>query len=328
MTPLASMRCPIKSTLPEPPAWSTTAPDLFHALNAKRASREAIRKAAGMAQGGLVGMAQGGRPRDRGSRLTAGDVFSKTLRDPSLMLNDIARALHNMRDEARDVVAAERELRREREEARDLARRVREAEKGEDGKASKHLRDQQKAQAKELAAAEKNLAKQRDELSKATDKLKNQEKALLAQAQAVSDAITAQGEIFGGSGTSVTAAGILSKLRHATQDARQFKEDIATLRARGLDESLIAQLYEQGSTPEGVRAVHSLATASKSMLNRINRQQGRLERIGAAAGAQSVQKGGDIVVNINGPITTTNVHQLAKELPRHLRKALRIAMAK
>lgn len=311
--------------------------DAMYAINDMRADRDALRKAIGLASGGLAGLSSiqipglaggGVPPRKRGDRLTGSDVFARTLRDPILSLEDIARALHEMRDEARDVVRAERDLRRERERSKDLDRQVREAERG-DGEASKHLLEQQRKQAKALGDAEKELSRQRSELSEATSKLRDREKELLAQAQAISDAVTQQGAIFGGNGTSVTAQGILSKLRHSVADAVQFREDIAILRGRNLDETLIQQLLAEGSTPEGVQAVHNLAESSRRMFKRINAQQQKLERVGASVGAWGVgggggNGGGGLSVTY-GDITTVDFESFNRKNVRNIRRAVRRA---
>lgn len=316
--------------------------DAMYAINDMRADRDALRKAIGLASGGLAGLsgiqipglAGGGvPPGQRGDRLTSHDVFARTLRDPILSLADVTRALRDMRDEARDVVVAERDLRKQREQSKAADKALAEAERKDhvDRERLQALRQEQREQAKDLSQAEKELTQQRSQLSDATAKLRDRERELLAQAQAISDAITTQGELFGGSGTSVTAQGILSKLRHATQDARQFREDIAILRARGLDEDLLEQLEREGSTPEGVQAVHNLATTSKAMLKNINEQQQHLERVGASVGAWGVQQGrggggaGMLQVVYNGAITTVDFDDFSRKNVRNIRRAVRRA---
>jgi hypothetical protein len=309
------------------------------------------------ADGGPVGFAKGGkaerrRKRDQrtltpGSDLKPMELFAKILRgDVVPTLKDVARLFRDMRDEAKDVVKAEHALRRARRGSKASTHAVTKTEKllekarGKEKKDKedinrlekrlKQQRDAAKDDNKRQAKLEKDLEKQRNQLAKATDKWKAAQQELIDQAKTISAAITSNGAIFGGSGTSVTAAGILAKLRGASKDAAQFNKDIRTLRSRGLDEDLIGQLLEQGSTPEGVAAVHSLATASKRMLSRINKQQARLERIGASVGTWGVNAGGGpkqqtVNVNMNGPIHTTDVDRLAKLLPAHIRKALRMA---
>jgi hypothetical protein len=308
------------------------------------------------ADGGRAGDKRRKRRQDRrdertltpGSWTSYGDIFKKMMNlDVMPSLEKLGRLFHDMRDEAKDVVKAEHALRRARHGGKAATHAVTKTEKKLEEARGKEKKDKEeihrlekllqrqrheaKADHKRTAKAEKELEQQRNQLAKATEKWKAMQAELLANAEAYSSAITANGAIFGGSGTSVTAAGILAKLKASAKDAQQFNKDIRILRARGLDESLITQLLEQGSTPEGAAAVHSLATASKAMLAKINKQQHRLERIGASVGAWGVNAGGGnhggnhVNVNMNGPITTTDVDKLARLLPQHIRKALRLA---
>jgi hypothetical protein len=356
--------------------------------------------AEGLRNGGMRGMATGGR---KGQDPTPGQVFSPAdivsmamLEDAPLTISQLAAALEDMRDEAKDVIKAEKDLKKAREANKAVAKEIRELEKKLRGNArereqeanrvakanekqirklqqsfgketskaeerrlkrmekahkreeknleqhhkrqernqEKHLRAmerRQRASDKRLEKEEKALAKQREQLAKATQKWKEIQQELIAQAKAITDTIMANGAIFGGQGTSVSVAGMLAKLRASAQDAEEFHGYIRQIRGAGLDEDLIQQLLEQGSTPEGLAAAKALANASKDEIKQLNAQQARLEGVAGQIGQLGVNlKAGTnidnrVTVNINGPIRTTDVDRLARELPKHVRKAVRVA---
>lgn len=243
-------------------------------------------------------------------------------------LESVESKIHDLRKADKPVSDAlaqqQRELSRQHERDIALVKSLTHSEK-ERGKAQK---DADKA----LQKAEDELSKQRDQLAKATQAWKAEQDQLIQAAQAVSDAITAQGAAFGGDGTSVTAGGFLTKVTGAADSAEAFDKDVRQLRRRHVDQGIIDQVLAQGSTAAGVALADSLAHARQGLLNNLNKQEQRLERDAARTGAFSVsderRRHRDDIRDVNidiGPVTTTDVDRLAKLLPGNVRRALRIA---
>lgn len=265
------------------------------------------------------------------------------------------------KSEQKEITQAEDELRRKRQHASDATRKAnkieakllkaRRDETVDDRQVHRlrerlhNQREREKITAKDLAKQEKDVTDQRDKLNKATEKWKNLQKELIAQAREVADAITAQGDVFGGAGTSNTAQGLLKKLQGARGDAKDFGRLIKRLRGRGVNQEILDQILDQGSTPEALNLLQSLAHAPNSLIHKINEQQKRLDKLANQVGTWSItpeharprhHRGGGsthghagrgrvINNNFNGPIYTRDPKDTAREIERRQRKGLLVA---
>lgn len=276
------------------------------------------------ANGGLVGMANGGQP---GRQFSPADLSQRAINsDLPAVIGELTDALREMRAEAKDVTEAEKDVKAAREASRQAAHALNQVE----DTTSKKYRERAKASReadKDLEKAEKELSKQRDQLQKATDAWKEKQAELLAQAKAVQDAVLASGAIFGGEGTSITVGGMLAKLKEAAKDGREFNHNIAEIRAAGLDERLVQQLLDNAGTPEAQAAAENLANASRRQVKALNAAEGQLLNVAGRSGRFGVGGPGNDIVNVKftGDITTTDVTKLPKALEARMRRAVRIA---
>ncbi|MGW1979226.1 phage tail protein [Streptomyces sp. NPDC001889] len=134
----------------------------------------------------------------------------------------------------------------------------------------------------DLAKQEEHLAKRLKSASKKlADMVKARDKLAASVKQGVLDAadITRQQ----GDGP-VTADGILTGLNDKLAAARQFAEQLATLRKKGVRGDLIAQIAEAG-VEGGLGAANALANASSNQIKQINSSQSQLVKAAGSAGA-------------------------------------------
>jgi hypothetical protein len=87
---------------------------------------------------------------------------------------------------------------------------------------------------------------------------------------------------FGG-GTSATPAGIISALTQADAVSGKFAQQLAALRKKGINATLLQQIGEAGVSG-GADAANGLAGASKSQIAKINQLFGKSNALGSAAG--------------------------------------------
>lgn len=124
-----------------------------------------------------------------------------------------------------------------------------------------------------LAAKMKTATKALGDQIKARDKLAaDVKKGVLDSANITSNA----------TGGQVSAASILATLTAKMQQARQFAQQLAALRKKGVRSDLIAQIAQAG-VEQGSGAAAALATASQSQISQINATQKQL--VGAATQA-------------------------------------------
>jgi hypothetical protein len=289
-----------------------------------------------------LGIATAAAGKGPGRSIGARELSRRAARsDDPLNLSDLVDALKEMRREAEDVTEAEKDLKAAREASRNASKQVSKTEKDlekarSDGNKAEvqRIQDRLKAQKEaartadqDLTKAEKELSKQRDELASATDRWREAQQKLIDQAIAVQQSILSQGGVLEGS-TSVTAGGILAKIRKAAKDAAEFDRNIAILRARGLDEDIIQQLLEEAGTPAANAAAKNLAEASKREIAKINAAQAHLEHVALRAGQTAVGGGGGgitVSATFTGPITTTDVTRLPRQIERRVLRAVRRA---
>ncbi|MFE0232220.1 hypothetical protein ACFWZS_34395 [[Kitasatospora] papulosa] len=122
-----------------------------------------------------------------------------------------------------------------------------------------------------MKAATKSLADQ----IKARDKLAaDVKKGVLDSANITSNT----------SGGQVSAQSILATLQQKMQQAKQFAQQLATLRKKGVRSDLIAQIAQAG-VEQGAGSAAALAVASASQIKQINSTQGALVGAADEAGA-------------------------------------------
>lgn len=140
------------------------------------------------------------------------------------------------------------------------------------------------SQSKRLVALANSEVKVAAKLKVATKSLSNQLKARDKLAADVKKGVLDGANITAGGESGVSAASILATLTTKMQQAKQFAQQLATLRKKGVRSDLIAQIAQAG-VEQGSGAAAALATASKSQIAQINATQGRL--VGAATQAGS-----------------------------------------
>lgn len=261
------------------------------------------------------------------------------------------------KSEQQEINQAEKGLNRQREQASKAAKKAHDIEvklnkaRHEENRDDKQVhrlrarlhsqREREKITAKDLAKQEKDVTKQRDKLNKATEKWRDLQKELIAQAREVADAITQQGDVFGGQGTSNTAQGLFSKLKGARSDAEDYGKLIKRAKRRGVSQGILDQILDQGSTPESLNLLQSLAHAPDSLIKKINRQEDRLDKIANQVGTWTIRGDGKhrraqadqasagtgrtINNNFNGPIYTQDPKAAAREINRQQRMGVLVA---
>lgn len=140
------------------------------------------------------------------------------------------------------------------------------------------------SQSKRLVALANSEVKVAAKLKVATKSLSNQLKARDKLAADVKKGVLDGANITAGGESGVSAASILATLTTKMQQAKQFAQQLATLRKKGVRSDLIAQIAQAG-VEQGSGAAAALATASKSQIAQINATQGQL--VGAATQAGS-----------------------------------------
>ncbi|MER7047725.1 phage tail protein [Streptomyces jumonjinensis] len=131
-----------------------------------------------------------------------------------------------------------------------------------------------------LARREENLAVR---MKKATRTLKDMVKARDEAAASVRQSVLDAANITTASEGPVTADSILTGLNDQLGKARQFAEQIAILRKKGVRGDLIAQIAAAG-VEGGLGAATALANATKGQIKEINSTQGQLVTAAKAAG--------------------------------------------
>ncbi|MET9583661.1 phage tail tape measure protein [Streptomyces sp. NPDC006539] len=131
-----------------------------------------------------------------------------------------------------------------------------------------------------LANREVSLAAKMKTATKALgDQLKARDKLAADVKKGVLDSANITANSTGGQ---VSAQSILATLTAKMQQARQFAQQLATLRKKGVRSDLIAQIAQAG-VEQGSGAAAALATASASQISQINATQKQL--VGAATQA-------------------------------------------
>lgn len=117
-------------------------------------------------------------------------------------------------------------------------------------------------------------------LTRATQNLKNLQEQAQQLSQTVSQAVLQSGNIAQSQNTSF--AGIVSQLRNAVNNAKQFSTVLAGLRKAGLNAASLQQLAEAG--PETGTAIGtSILRAGRAGVQQVNKLQAELQKAAAAA---------------------------------------------
>jgi phage-related minor tail protein len=131
-----------------------------------------------------------------------------------------------------------------------------------------------------LANKEVSLAAKMKTATKAlADQIKARDKLAADVKKGVLDSANITANATGGQ---VSAASILANLTAKMQQAKQFAQQLATLKKKGVSSDLIAQIAQAG-VEQGSGAAAALATASASQISQINATQKQL--VGAATQA-------------------------------------------
>ncbi|MET7643051.1 phage tail tape measure protein [Streptomyces sp. NPDC005426] len=117
----------------------------------------------------------------------------------------------------------------------------------------------------------------------ATKRLTDQIKARDKLAADVKKGVLDSANITSGTDGQTSAASILATLTTKMQQAKQFAQQLATLRKKGIRSDLIAQIAQAG-VEQGSGAAAALATASSSQIAQINKTQGQLVTAATQAG--------------------------------------------
>ncbi|MFI6860191.1 phage tail tape measure protein [Streptomyces sp. NPDC050421] len=121
-------------------------------------------------------------------------------------------------------------------------------------------------------------------LKTAQKKLSDQIAARDKLAADVKKGVLDSANITSGGDGPVSAASILANLTLKMKQAKQFAEQLATLKKRGVRSDLIAQIAQAG-VEQGAASAAALATASTSQIAQINAVQGQLVTAAGKAGS-------------------------------------------
>lgn len=139
---------------------------------------------------------------------------------------------------------------------------------------------------KGLIKHEKSLAKVNSALEKAKDKLDGLKQAAAQMRDSVASGIRGAGNITGLAGENgrVTVGGILGHLGATKDQAQAFAGALGTLKKRGLNKGILADIANAGLEGGGLKTAEALMGASKSDIGLMNKLQGQIASSAKKAG--------------------------------------------